>query len=119
MLIKETSGVTSKINFIDENDNFVGFDSSQSCCEHLYYRFVDNESEIVEDDELISSLRFTGKSKEEGHLNDVDDEEDAAVSFEVTDGVNSYWLELHNSHNGYYSHYWESNICGETSCGHI
>ncbi len=71
----------SRINIIDSNNKVVGYDFGQTCCEDFYLRI---SQDFVNQD-------FTGE---------FDDEGDCIKFFLTGGGV----LELHNHHNGYYSH---------------
>lgn len=111
MLIKEENG---KINFIDCNDNFVGFDYQQCGRENFGYHIsespvlldsctnlslqgfcFDTQSEPVYMDNFCASFGFN---------------KDEAVAFRCVDVEgNVLYLNLSNSHNGYYSHGWETS----------
>lgn len=119
MLIKETNaGWSKKINFIDRNDNFVGYDWSGQCCESFGYYFATEvtehgpshqpEHEGFYFDTSVSAIdvEYTGEYTDE----------DAGVAFKcINDAGAVIYLHLTNSHNGYYSHGWESSFAGEGS----
>lgn len=120
MLIKETTqGYSEKINFIDRNDNFVGFDWGGQCCESFGYYFAkdvtDKEPEIQPNHDGFYfdttfnpvDIEFTGDYADE----------DNGVAFKcMNDAGDVIYLHLTNSHNGYYAHGWESSFGG---CGGI
>lgn len=117
MLIKETShGFCEKINFIDRNDNFVGFDFSSQCCEYFGYYFAnavtDKEPEIQPEHD---GFYFdTSSAVIDVEFTDECSDEDNGVAFKcVNDEGCSIYLHLTNSHNGYYSHGWDSSFCGD------
>lgn len=112
----DPNGWGSKINFVDENNVFVGYDYSQSCCEEFGYflshKINDNhtsfDDQIATDDELVNTLLegwvfdpdfFEQKSPEESSFA----EQNLAI-FRMTKGDNVMYLHLYNVHNGYYSH---------------
>lgn len=111
MLIKSQG---YKINFIDKEDSYVGFDYESSCCERFWWDVRDASNQVLDDasieDEniLLIGLADTEVGKEE------DDEEHDYASFLLSNGT---YLCLHNSHNGYYGHGWESNIKGSVDKG--
>lgn len=59
MLVKEEG---CKVNFIDENDVFVGYDLDHQCCEHAFYQFTYNRSDALEDEGVGSFSPERGMS---------------------------------------------------------
>jgi len=96
-----------KINFVDENDIFIGFDYEQDCSESFGYYFTNmNPSEIEFDNECrtvegIKDYVFDPTFFKE--IKGCDPEDNAAVFMMVNDKDVKY-LVIYNSHNGYYSH---------------
>ena len=105
MRIFETNG---KINFVDDNNVFVGFDYSQDCCEDFGYKLIDKDGdEIDEKQSDIHLLQFDSSFYEED--NDYKKYEyGGAGKFRRVDptGVEIF-LIIWNSHNGYYGHGFE------------
>lgn len=112
-----------KVNFVDDNDVFVGYDMGQCCCEHADW-FIEDEIaetmpiELNQPDEL-KGFNFDKEFFEErNHLqaNDMDynelDEGGMAV-FKLQKGKKVKYLHLFNCHNGYYGHGFEVNHNGE------
>lgn len=119
MLIKNNAkGWGGSINFIDVNDNFVGFDMSGQCCETFGWyitrevtSFEDDYTELQEDD--LEDYRFDTSFVDNFSL-------DETVIFRLVNDVGSVaYLHLYNSHNGYYSHGWESEFNGVTRGGSL
>ena len=112
MLIKETDG---KINFIDENDVFVGFDVREQCSEDFgYFISTKKQYKICRGDDVdVSGYTFnTSKRPIEKEVSD-----DAGcdvlgmVIFKlVKPGNKNLYLHLYNFHNGYYAHGWEDSL---------
>lgn len=99
---------SEKVNFVDKNNVFVGFDTYQSCCERFGWEIVREipTKNILGlqsvDDDLESYVFDTTYYKDIG---DDNDSELGAVAFKlVSDGKQDLFLILYNSHNGYYSH---------------
>ena len=102
-----------KINFVDTNNVFVGFDYSPSCCEYFGYAILaqaaSSLSEISsfteeEEEEVLDSYTFD-TSFESVVVNENPYSEDNTVVFKlVSTGKKDLFLHLYNSHNGYYSH---------------
>lgn len=91
-----------KLNFVDENNVFVGYDFTQCCCEDFDYHIYDekgNEIQRDKEDELIADMVFDITFFEEENYGD-----GGKVKFKMTNGQKEFYLVLTNSHNGYYSH---------------
>jgi hypothetical protein len=107
MLIKE---MDYKINFIDKNDNFVGFDYTSSCCEDFGWFVAAEVGGVKLDDSAISDYWFDvnhepiDTTPEDGY------DEGGTVAFRMTNANGgALYLHLYNHHNGCYSHGWESS----------
>lgn len=106
----------TKVNFVDDNNRIVGFDSSQLCCEYWGWRInksteidlllmLDSKSEIPEDelerfsfvDEEPLSSSYTEQVGNDTGYN-------SRVRFRLNNGSEDAYLWLWNIHNGYYSH---------------
>lgn len=127
MLIKEEA---YKTNFIDENDVFVGYDTQQQCCESWNWFIAKDKNEedssgfkaIPEADlpEVLQGYVFdTDYFEEKGSSTEW--EENSIVQFRlVKKGEKNLYLNLTNSHNGYYSHGFIAKVGGEVwQEGHI
>ena len=102
------------INFIDENDNFVGWDNETQCCEDYVYLITDSEVWGGRDPDN----KVTDPSKLDGYMFDTeylvivhrefeDEYYDCAtrVIFRLKKvNCKSLYLHLRNAHNGYYAH---------------
>lgn len=111
MKIFKNEGIWStKINFVDNNNVFVGYDIAQQCCENAGW-FISEKEEV--------NILENSVPEVENYCFDVDyfvkvvdekcDELDEGkmVRFRLTDGKNELFLHLYNCHNGYYSHGFE------------
>lgn len=106
-----------KVNFVDENNVFVGYDMGQSCCEHAEWFIAD--SVLVKmpatrcNGEGLENYRFDPDFCEEPNALQYEDmdcdalDSGGMVVFKLTDGHNEKYLHLFNCHNGYYSHGFE------------
>lgn len=119
MLIK-TEG--DKVNFIDSNDLYVGYDLSQSCCEQASWYIADKPT-MYRDSNDEEGLRgfnleyfvFVPNSEVE-ITSDEDNSLDlgSLVHFTLQDTQgNLLYLHIFNAHNGYYGHEAITNVSGE------
>ena len=105
------SGGTYSYNFVDENDNFVGFDDRQICCEDwgvcLTYNEDWEDSDNLDDD----SVEFI-----EDHSDYVFDTSYKGANYGIfrltREGSKDLFLHLYNRHNGYYAHGFEFVVDG-------
>ncbi len=105
----------SKINFIDSEDNLVGFDTSDDCCAHGGYFLsprlltdgIDEHEGTAPTEKLLEEYRFDPTFFKE--VGDVNKEGYRAVIFKLIKGwwgrkeSDDLYLYLFNCHNGYYS----------------
>jgi hypothetical protein len=109
-----------KVNFVDENNVFVGFDADSQCCEqHGWYickNITDTDPnctniECVVDDtftlpdvnQVLEGWVFDENFFEEIASHSEYEERNIGV-FRLVQGDQSMYLHLYNHHNGYYSH---------------
>jgi len=101
-----------KINFVDENNKFVGFDYEANCCEYFGW-FVTGTLQTVQTiphtDAELDGYLFDGTQCLDVNMADVD--EGGAVAFGMKHPVKgALFLILYNHHNGYYSHGFEFDV---------
>ena len=122
-------GYGKSINFIDDNDVFVGYDLAQGCCESAGW-FIEGFGGVFTDAEMgLSGYSFERDFFQEWyplgdrHGDDVQHGLEAggvAVFRIVADDTvgtpplgEAAYLVLYNSHNGYYGHGFEVKHGGE------
>lgn len=117
MLVTDVNqGWTSKVNFTDSNDVFVGFDMEQCCCEDFgwYVRKEidtgDNEDKNVTD---FEGYVFDTSFFKEVEFDEPGGESNFAIFKLVKDDCPELYLHLYNHHNGYYGHGFVATIGGE------
>lgn len=97
-----------KVNFVDENNVFVGYDMGQVCCEHADFFFSREIPTIIDEGKLeiekldLSRFVFDTTFIQENQLVDLD--EGGSVTFLLKSGEEKLYLTLFNCHNGYYGH---------------
>jgi len=105
-----------KINFVDENNIFVGYDMNQNCCEHADW-FVSREKPktISETQDLnFDDFVFDKDFFEESVLEQSEVDDGGSVLFRLIGKDNSEaFLCLYNIHNGYYGHGFDMKIGGQ------
>lgn len=115
MLIKEENerSCSRRINFIDKNDAFVGFDYSSCCCEDFGYYITDVVTAVYPDDDLSLEGFWFDTSVEPMYAESGQDawgDEDGALAFRcINENGAVRYLHLYNHHNGYYSHGWNTS----------
>jgi len=105
-------GYGNRLNVVDENNVFVGYDYGQSCCENFGYYFTFTEPTEAKDEGDYQGDVDENSFDHSGYLFDVTYNKDlpvpsysGATSFKLTKvGHPDLYLVLYNYHNGYYSH---------------
>ena len=96
-----------KINFVDENNVFLGYDMQQDCCEYADWFIADERhNDIVE--------RESEQENYAGWVFDIDFfesvenreslEDGEMAIFRITKGEQEKFIHIFNAHNGYYGH---------------
>ena len=105
-----------KINFVDENNVFLGYDMGQCCCERADWYISDIETYGVRDrdpkeSEGLGGWIFDTKYFKKVDCNDLDEGE--MVRFRIFKGAEEKFIHLFNCHNGYYGHGFEFMVGDE------
>ena len=106
-----------KINFVDVNDVLVGFDNSQNCCENFGWFYSESLPTKIDYPPLNSNPSpdleaYVFDSEFFHQVNDTDTEANIAT-FKLVNGAQILYLNLYNSHNGYYSHGFQVEVAGK------
>ena len=102
-----------KINFVDENNVFLGYDMEQSCCEQADWFIADRiHSDILPRNKRVPDLTAFRFDTEFFYSSEI--EGTSIAVFRITDGETQMFIHLHNTHNGYYSHGFNFTISGYT-----
>jgi len=105
-IFHKTESWNSKVNFVDENDRFVGFDTDQYCCEDADWFIADTPQSTTQEDaiqpEEMAGWLFDPDFFEE--VNGGEFDQGGMVIFRMCKGGEEKFLHLYNCHNGYYSH---------------
>ena len=125
-----------RINFVDENNVFVGYELGAMCCEEADQLILDSLDLIP--NVFAESWPWNGRSCEDvekyqdknlkGWVFDVDfierktyeqNEECFFVAFRIIKGDEEKFIILYNQHGGYYSHGFKVNVGGNMLKGKI
>ena len=102
----------SKVNFVDENEVYLGFDTDDDCCAHGGWFMLDDAEAWPSKDtgdwpkepepypDLPGWTFDTGYFKERGIPGEY--AEGGAVQFRIVNGGDQKFITLFNCHNGYY-----------------
>jgi len=107
------SGWGNRLNLIDKNNVFVGYDYEYQCCEEFGYEFRDEDNNKI-DLPNLEAFEFTLKHNPID-IKEISDDGDSEYGFEITDGENKLWFVIYNYHNGYYNH----GFSFEANAGHV
>lgn len=109
-----------KYNFVDKKNVFVGYDSSQHCCEDAGYYFCQQEPGDIVVDLYYSKEKLPLQpsaddlepySFDKKYGKDIGHEGSWGTVFKLkARGYPDIFLVLFNHHNGYYSHGFEFGI---------
>lgn len=93
------------INFVDDNNVFVGFDFFNQCCENYGYFFSKN----IPNDEIPENTENDAEFNLENYNFDTNffRQDDLIATFRLFNKQNIgnvIYLSIYNEHNGYYMH---------------
>jgi len=119
-ILKHEGENHEKVNFVDKNNVFVGYDMEQICCEHFawfisekeetkVFEFVDCEKTLVDVENYVFDTNYFEEHIKAGKVKNTD-KYGWMVRFRLTNGENELFLHLYNAQNGYYSHGFEAKI---------
>lgn len=95
-----------KVNFVDKNNVFLGYDMNQCCCEHFGWFLAEQPTTEIQEEpqELpdISEYNFDRDYFRELHDSHLED--GGIVVFRLVSDEKELFLHLYNCHNGYYGH---------------
>ena len=96
-----------KINFVDENNIFVGYDLEQQCCEHAGWYITDSETPL-DDPHTDKNLEYDGWNFCPNYFEKKRVSDDHyVVVFRLVKKDKIKYLHIFNIHNGWYCHGFE------------
>lgn len=120
-IFTEGNSYQDKVNFVDENNNAVGYDLGQDCCEDADWFITDR---------IIKGMTYEDcdKYRDCKELENIDnynfdptfilvehhilDDGGSAIFKLKGNNLKTMYLHLFNSHNGYYSHGFDFSMSG-------
>lgn len=109
-LPKPNSVFANKINFVDENNVFLGFDLEQGCCETSGWYISDTVSKHINHNQDIK-IDLSGWAFDPNYFsllkNQAELDEGEIAVFRIVKENEEKFIHLFNGHNGYYSHGFE------------
>lgn len=127
-VFKQENDYGDKINFVDSNNNLVGYDTADDCCAHGFYfiapEIIKEGSDMQEDNPIpdLSDYVFDTSffhDQRDAHDDYNATEPDNSVVFRMISLHHPHlYLHLYNSHNGYYSKGFEASF-GEIREGSV
>ena len=98
-------GWGNRLNLIDKNNVFVGYDYEYKCHEEFGYEFRDEDNNKI-DLPNLEDFVFTLNHKKIDVIERTE-ECPGEYGFEITDGKKNVWFVIYNYQNGYYNHGFE------------
>jgi len=113
-IFNKTEPWPEKVNFVDENNIMLGFDTSIQCCESADWFISDHpENKPMKQGDPNPNLEgWTFDRYFFCELDDKDGEENYVlmVIFRIVNGEEKKYIHLYNCSNGYYFHGFEFKI---------
>lgn len=117
-IFHKTENFSSKVNFVDTYNVFLGYDTEQDCCEYADW-FISEKQHKDIPESLNQPDEMDGWVFDIDYFEKVDNEqvfdEGEMVVFRITKGKEEKFLHLFNCHNGYYGHGFSFGIGKKTT----
>lgn len=103
-----------RVNFVDSENVFVGYEITQKCCEYSNFKISDYHGNFIMNDVLLKI--HSGDNNfifDKTFFEIFDPDEDQYenelkyVKFKIYTPEEEYYLFIYNKHNGYYAHGFE------------
>jgi hypothetical protein len=117
-IFDEKENWTEKVNFVDANNVYLGYDMSQCCCEFADW-FIDDTPHVdgMIPDDLPKPRDLESWSFDTAYFllveNELRFDAGSMAIFRITDGSAEKFIHLFNCHNGYYGHGFDFKV-GDT-----
>ena len=105
-----------KVNFVDENNVFLGYDLEQNCCEQADWFVADTPQEGQPETESKGTPDLEGFVFDPAFFKQVDGgdfDSGGMAIFRIVNGGDEKFIHIFNAHNGYYGHGFEFTVGGK------
>ena len=106
-LFDSGSGWDSKVNFVDENNVLLGYDTGQNCCENAGWFIADTPQKKIQS-EAGSDFDLTDWRFDPTYRKQEDDKSEfdsgGMIIFRIVNSDKEKFIHIFNAHNGYYGH---------------
>jgi hypothetical protein len=106
--VKIFENMWDKVNFVDENNVFLGYDLSQQCCEKAGWFLAHSPQETIPE-ETGGEFDLDGFTFDTDFFKEIYD----LAIFRIVKKDEECFIHLFNTHDGYYSHGFKFT-CGNT-----
>lgn len=107
-----------KVNFVDENNVYLGYDTNQDCCEHADWFIADTPQEVLPETERKGIPDLKGFVFDTAFFKQVEGGDfdcGGMAIFRIVNGEAEKFVHIFNTHNGYYGHGFDFAIGGKTA----
>lgn len=107
-----------KVNFVDENNVFLGYDMNQDCCEHADWFIADTPQEVLPETEREGIPDLKGFVFDTAFFKQVEGGDfdcGGMAIFRIVNKEAEKFVHIFNTHNGYYGHGFDFAIGGKTA----
>lgn len=111
----------NKVNFVDENNVYLGYDLDQCCCEDANWFISDRPCNKCPEDAAIHDTDWSGWVFDTAYFQQVFDTDGkwhfdggSMVIFRIVNGDREMFIHLYNVHNGYYGHGFDFKVNDQT-----
>lgn len=107
----------SKVNFVDENNVFIGYDEYDDCCSDGGWFISDKKDDWLQESFKEQAMEIPGFIFDTKYFNEISHNEHTdsggVVQFRLFKDSEEKFLTLYNCHNGYYGKGFDFKICDE------
>lgn len=106
-----------KVNFVDENNVYLGYSMDQCCCENADWFIANEPSDKIMPRTIGADADWSGWTFDPDYFrsvyNDREFDGGGMVIFRIVNGEREMFIHLYNVQNGYYGHGFTFEIDGK------
>ena len=118
-ILHEQEPWPSKVNFVDENEVHLGFDTQDDCCANGGWFLSDKKDEWLEETFKEESMDLPGWTFDPSYFANPEFKREyddgGTAQFRIVKGAEEKFITLYNHHNGYYSKGFEFKVPSDAS----